>query len=149
VKPADSKKGRFSVRIYTPSTGIQKDILCDSIVYSLPSFTRKYILKEKSGITDGLIYSPWLVANLSVDKVPTGKGISPCWDNVIYQSPSLGYIVSTHQDLHGSSREESVLTYYKAFGEQDTISTRKKMMKTSWSSWKESILFDLKKAHPD
>ncbi|MDI7188867.1 NAD(P)/FAD-dependent oxidoreductase [Leptospira santarosai] len=149
VTPSDSKKGRFSVRIYTPSAGIQRDILCDSIVYSLPSFTRKYILKEKSGISDGLIYSPWLVANLSVDKIPTGKGIPPCWDNVIYQSPSLGYIVSTHQDLHSSSKQESVLTYYQAFGEQDTISTRKKMIRTPWSAWKEAILFDLKKAHPD
>ncbi len=79
-----------------------------------------------------------LVANLSVDKVPTGKGIPPCWDNVIYQSPSLGYIVSTHQDLR-ASREKSILTYYQAFGEKDTITTRKRMMKTSWEDWKESI----------
>lgn len=148
VKPSDSKKGRFEVRIYNPSVKEQKNILCDSIVYALPSFTRKYILGEKSNVTDGLIYSPWLVANLSVDKIPTGKGIPPCWDNVIYQSPSLGYIVSTHQDLR-AGREESVLTYYQTFGEKDTVSTRKKMMRTSWSDWKESILSDLKKAHPD
>ncbi|WP_061247895.1 NAD(P)/FAD-dependent oxidoreductase [Leptospira alstonii] len=148
VKPSDSKEGRFEVRIYNPSTKEQKNILCNSIVYALPSFTRKYILGEKSNVTEGLIYSPWLVANLSVDKVPTGKGIPPCWDNVIYQSPSLGYIVSTHQDLR-AGREESVLTYYQAFGEKDTVSTRKRMIRTSWSDWKESILSDLKKAHPD
>ncbi|MGE8709097.1 NAD(P)-binding protein [Leptospira interrogans] len=148
IKPSASKKARFEVQVYQPFTKEQKHLLCDSIVYALPAFTRKYILDETSNVTEGLVYSPWLVANLSVDKVPTGKGIPPCWDNVIYQSPSLGYIVSTHQDLR-ASREKSILTYYQAFGEKDTISTRKRMMKTSWEDWKESIFFDLKKAHPD
>ncbi|EMG12320.1 hypothetical protein LEP1GSC151_4370 [Leptospira interrogans serovar Grippotyphosa str. LT2186] len=144
IKPSASKKARFEVQVYQPFTKEQKHLLCDSIVYALPAFTRKYILDETSNVTEGLVYSPWLVANLSVDKVPTGKGIPPCWDNVIYQSPSLGYIVSTHQDLR-ASREKSILTYYQAFGEKDTISTRKRMMKTSWEDWKESIFFDLKK----
>lgn len=148
VLPSDSKESRFTVQVYSIETKEQKVIHCDSIVYALPSFTRKYILGEKSDVTKGLTYSPWLVANLSVDRIPTGKGIPPCWDNVIYQSPSLGYIVSTHQDLR-AGREESVLTYYRAFGEKDTVSIRKKMMRTSWSEWKDSILFDLKKAHPD
>ncbi|RHX87709.1 NAD(P)-binding protein [Leptospira stimsonii] len=148
VTNSNSKNSRFEVQIYSVETKEQKIIPCDSIVYALPSFTRKYVLGEKNGIAEGLTYSPWLVANLSVDQVPTGKGIPPCWDNVIYQSPSLGYIVSTHQDLR-AGREESVLTYYQAFGDKDTVSIRKKMMRTSWSDWKNAILFDLKKAHPD
>ncbi|TGM08899.1 NAD(P)/FAD-dependent oxidoreductase [Leptospira barantonii] len=148
VKRSDSKQARFEVRVYDSKLREQKIILCDSIVYALPSFTRKYVLDEKSGVADGLVYSPWITANLSVDRVPAGKGIPPCWDNVIYQSPSLGYIVSTHQDLR-ASREESVLTYYRAFGEKDTANVRKTMIRTSWSDWKESILSDLKKAHPD
>ncbi|XDD50311.1 NAD(P)-binding protein [Leptospira sp. WS92.C1] len=148
VAASDSKESRFSVQVYSAETKEQKTIHCDSIVYALPSFTRKYILGEKSGVAEGLTYSPWLVANLTVDRVPTGKGIPPCWDNVIYQSQSLGYIVSTHQDLR-AGRQESVLTYYQAFGNQDTVSTRKRMTRTSWSDWKESILSDLKKPHPD
>lgn len=148
VKESNLQNARFEVRVYDANLKEQKIIFCDSIVYALPSFTRKYILDEKTGITNGLIYSPWITANLSVDKVPTGKGMPPCWDNVIYQSPSLGYIVSTHQDLR-ASREESVLTYYRAFGEKDTVNVRKSMMRTSWSDWKESIFSDLKKAHPD
>ncbi|PJZ41124.1 amino oxidase [Leptospira kmetyi] len=148
VKRSDSKHARFEVKIYDAKLKEQKIILCDSIVYALPSFTRKYVLDEKSEIINGLVYSPWTTAILSVDKVPAGKGMPPCWDNVIYQSPSLGYIVSTHQDLR-AGREESVLTYYRAFGEKDTVNVRKRMMRTSWSDWKESILSDLKKAHPD
>lgn len=148
VKRSDSKHARFEVKIYDAKLKEQKIILCDSIVYALPSFTRKYVLDEKSEIINGLVYSPWITAILSVDKVPAGKGMPPCWDNVIYQSPSLGYIVSTHQDLR-AGREESVLTYYRAFGEKDTVNVRKRMMRTSWSDWKESILSDLKKAHPD
>ncbi|MBM9499254.1 NAD(P)-binding protein [Leptospira sp. 201903071] len=148
VVPSNSKSSRFAVQTYSIETKEQKTIHCDSIVYALPSFTRKYILGEKSGVAEGLTYSPWLVANLSVDQVPTGRGIPPCWDNVIYQSPSLGYIVSTHQDLR-AGREESVLTYYQAFGDKDTVAIRKKMMRTSWSDWKDAILADLKKAHPD
>ncbi|TGK28066.1 NAD(P)/FAD-dependent oxidoreductase [Leptospira gomenensis] len=148
VLSSGTKRGRFEVRTYSVETKKQRSIFCDSIVYALPSFTRKYVLGETSGLTDGLTYSPWMVANLTVDRVPAGKGIPPCWDNVVYQSPSLGYIVSTHQDLR-AGRERSVLTYYHAFGQKDTVSTRKRMMKTSWSEWKDSILSDLKKPHPD
>ncbi|MBI4861810.1 MAG: NAD(P)-binding protein [Candidatus Riflebacteria bacterium] len=47
----------------------------------------------------GFTYAPWIVANLHVDQVPEGRGAPPCWDNVIYDSPGLGYVVATHQQL--------------------------------------------------
>ncbi|PJZ71017.1 amino oxidase [Leptospira perolatii] len=118
------------------------------LVYALPSFTRRYILSENQDYLKNLTYSPWLVANLFVNKLPLGKGHAPAWDNVIYKSPSLGYIISTHQDLR-AQRPQSVLTYYLAFGGEDTLTSKQKMMRMSWRDWKKEILVDLKRPHPN
>ncbi len=58
VKPSASKNARFEVQVYQPFTNEQNHLLCDSIVYALPAFTRKYILDETSNVTEGLVYSP-------------------------------------------------------------------------------------------
>jgi hypothetical protein len=56
-------------------------------------------------------YAPWLVANLHVAELPGGEGAGPCWDNVLYDSPGVGYVIATHQRL-AQSVGASVLTYY-------------------------------------
>ncbi|TGK07100.1 NAD(P)/FAD-dependent oxidoreductase [Leptospira semungkisensis] len=128
----------------------RKDIVfeAEQVVYALPSFTRKYILGEKESFLQNLEYSPWLVANLFVDELPQGKGHPPAWENVIYKSRSLGYVVSTHQDLR-ALRPQSVLTYYLAFAEKDTLAARRAMLPKNWENWKEEILSDLKRPHPN
>ena len=46
-------------------------------------------------------YAPWLVANLTLSELPhTRSGAPLSWDNVIHDSPGLGYVVATHQQLH-------------------------------------------------
>lgn len=128
----------------------RKDLLikAEQVIYALPSFTRKYILGEKDPFLQKLEYSPWLVANLFVEELPQGKGHPPAWENVIYKSKSLGYVVSTHQDLR-ALRPQSVLTYYLAFGEKDTIASRRSILPKTWETWKKEILTDLKRPHPN
>ena len=54
-------------------------------------------------------YGAWMVANLTLKSRPKSKGFPFAWDNVLYDSPSLGYVVATHQRCadHGPT----VLTY--------------------------------------
>jgi phytoene dehydrogenase-like protein len=93
-------------------------------------------------------YSPWLVANLHVDRVPEGRGAPPAWDNVLYDTPSLGYITATHQHLDAHPRA-SVLTYYRPFTGPDPAKERERMLATPWSAWRDTILDELVRAHPD
>lgn len=140
--------GKWEVNVYDLKSGKDTVYIADQVIYALPSFTRKYVLEEKSTFLQNLEYSPWMVANLFVDELPQGKGHPPAWENVIYKSASLGYVVSTHQDLR-AQRPQSVLTYYQAFGGKDTLAARRSLLPRNWNDWRGLILEDLKRPHPD
>ena len=52
-------------------------------------------------------YSPWVTANLTLDRMPRERGLDLAWDNVIYDSQSLGYVVATHMSLRRESIDPS------------------------------------------
>lgn len=94
-------------------------------------------------------YAPWLVANLTLAEAPhTRSGAPLSWDNVIHDSPGLGYVVATHQQLRVRPGA-TVITYYHAFDQDATRTTREKMLKTSRESWAEEILRELAAPHPE
>ncbi len=90
--------------------------------------------------------SPWMVANLHLKDRPVGAGFPLCWDNVLYQSPSLGYVVATHQ--RGPERGPTVITYYYPLVDSDPLVGRKRLLQLSWQEWAEVVLSDLERAHP-
>ena len=57
----------------------------------------------------------WAVANLHLDARPHARPEDAplAWDNVLYDSPSLGYVVATHQS--GRDYGPTVLTWYYPF----------------------------------
>ena len=93
-------------------------------------------------------YAPWLVANLHLSANPeSGLGAPLSWDNVLYDSPSLGYILATHQSLRAAPGP-TVLTWYQALT-GDSALARKRLLETPREAWAKIILADLGKAHPD
>jgi hypothetical protein len=70
------------------------------------------------------------------------------WDNVIYESPALGYVVATHMTLR-SVVEQSVWTFYWALAARPPAEMRAMMLEKDWGSWRDAILNDLARAHPD
>src|SRR5262249_23186032 len=93
-------------------------------------------------------YAPWMVANLTIENPPEGKGAAPAWDNVIHESEGLGYVVATHQSL-SLDRRKSVWTYYKPFPGPDEAGARQKLLAASWESWRDGVIGDLSRGHPD
>lgn len=87
-------------------------------------------------------YAPWVVANLTVDAPPEGKGAPPAWDNAIYGSRSLGYVDATHQSL-SQDRRSAVWTYYRPFSGEDPRRARAEALGRPWSYWRDSVLEDL------
>jgi hypothetical protein len=75
-------------------------------------------------------------------------GVPIAWDNVIYDSDSLGYVVATHQSL-STSQKQTVLTYYHALAGESPRADRERLLNTDWPGWTETILSDLSKPHPD
>jgi hypothetical protein len=92
-------------------------------------------------------YVPWVVANLTLTARPEEKGYPLAWDNVIYGSDSLGFVVATHQT--GRDTGPTVLTWYRPFVEGDPRAAREMMLALPWQSWVEAILADLRRPYPN
>ena len=113
-------------------------------IYALPRFTAPRVVDGYAAAgAEGFTYSPWMVANLTVDRLPEGAA----WDNVLYDSPSLGYVVATHQDLRMTTGR-SVLTYYLPLAVPNPAVARAWMLEQEWHDWVALILADLGQAHP-
>ena len=114
------------------------------VVYALPRFTARHVIEgyEPPGL-DAFTYSPWMVANLTVRRLPEGAA----WDNVLFDSPSLGYVVATHQNLR-IAPGPSVLTYYLPLTVPNPETARTWMLERSWHDWVSLILADLVQADP-
>jgi hypothetical protein len=94
-------------------------------------------------------YSSWVIANLSLESFPvSGPGAPLSWDNVIYDSPSLGYVVATHQSL-ATHLPKTVLTFYHTLVDGPADQERGRLMSTPWEDWADFILKDLSKPHPE
>lgn len=116
------------------------------VILAVPLFVAARLMPGLSPPTAD--YAPWLVANLHVQRLPHGEGAGPYWDNVLYDSPSVGYVVATHQQLRQSVRE-SVLTYYWPLTHVPPLEGRRLLLERPWREWAQLVLADLKSAHPD
>ena len=129
-------------RVLTPDTAW----LADVVIVAAP-------LHVATRIVDGapaarVTSSPWLVANLTLDRWPAEQGFPVAWDNVLYDSPALGYVVATHQQLRRYV-PRTVWTYYWALAHQPAVEARRWLLAQDWTSLRDRILADLSRAHPD
>jgi hypothetical protein len=93
-------------------------------------------------------YAPWLVANFLMKDFPAESGPAPlAWDNVVYQEPGLGYVVSTHQDIRAQPPEKTVLTAYVALSDRTPDAARKWLMAASADELVTLASTDLKTAY--
>jgi phytoene dehydrogenase-like protein len=113
------------------------------VIYAMPRFTAGYVI-EGYKAPAGFTYAPWVVANVTLDRLPEGTA----WDNVFYDSDSLGYVVATHQSLRVAPGP-SVITWYKPLTSMDPAAARAMMLTRDWGSWRDEVLEDLRRAHRD
>ena len=115
------------------------------VIFALPRFLAPRLLDgyRLPGI-ESFTYSPWLVANLTVRRLPD----EAAWDNVFLPSRSLGYVVATHQNLRAVPGE-SVLTWYLPLSGADPASARRELQEHGWEEWTSRVLADLAGVHPE
>lgn len=123
--------------------------ICNQVILATPQFVNKKILKAETTINwDDFSYYPWIVANITIkDKKELNSTQPLSWDNVLYDSKSLGYVNACHQsfDMH---QPKTVITYYYNFSEMSAKEERHAIYEKDENYWKKFILDDLKKAHP-
>jgi predicted NAD/FAD-dependent oxidoreductase len=92
--------------------------------------------------------APWVVANLHLRDRPRERpGTPPAWDNVLRDSPSLGYVSATHQA--GRDVGPTVWTWYYPFTDLDAAGVRRRLEGAGRDEWAEVALADLSRAHHD
>jgi predicted NAD/FAD-dependent oxidoreductase len=119
----------------------------DFVIFAAPTFLAPYLVEGMPSLHD-FEYSPWLTANLTLERFPESYGSDPTWDNVFIESPTLGYVDATHQSLR-SYVDRTVWTFYWALAEGLPSENRQLLLSKDWNYWKEAILRDLERVHPD
>jgi phytoene dehydrogenase-like protein len=130
-------------RVHTPRAVVDAEV----VIWAAPLFVLPRVLPGAVPPI-GTEYAPWVVANLTLHRRPRERGAPPAWDNVIYGSSSLGYVSATHQSL-ARPRDETVWTWYHAIVDRPAVEARRWLEARSWSDWRDAILADLRRAHPD
>lgn len=122
-------------------------------IFAAPAFVLPHVLANPDAALVSSVqqiqYAPWLVANITLSGLPSERGGAPlAWDNVLYDSPALGYVVATHQSLR-SHPGPTVLTYFWALSEFSPNAARSRLFNAKWETWAEPILRDLSRPHAD
>ncbi|MBM83520.1 MAG: twin-arginine translocation pathway signal [Planctomycetaceae bacterium] len=123
----------------------------EHVIFAAPQFLTRYLIRPyrkdpPKHVTD-FQYSAWCVANLELTERPENRGFPLCWDNVLYESPSLGYVTATHQK--SMDYGPTVLTYYYPLCDADPRTARQRLLDQGRDVWAEIALSDLERAHPN
>ncbi|MCD2425404.1 FAD-dependent oxidoreductase [Niabella pedocola] len=127
-----------------------KGLLAEKCILATPVFITGKLLKDQQAFNaykEKFIYTPWVVANLKLRQPSVSSWPGMCWDNVIYNSNSLGYVDATHQLVDQLTPYKNI-TYYLPLTDTDATTARMAAYKTSYDSWCRQVLDDLKTAHP-
>ncbi len=124
------------------------------VIFAAPQFIARFVVRPYRDNPPAHIsefqFGSWMVANLTLKDRPKAGSVRDfplAWDNVFYESPSLGYVVATHQ--RGLDRGPTVLTYYYPLVDENARLGRTRLLETDWRGWAEVALSDLSRAHAD
>ena len=133
-------------------TNTAKGLHAKKVIYCAPMFAAGYLIR---GFADAPPFDPkefkhnaWFVANLFLKERPKNRferDFPLSWDNVLYESRSLGYVTATHQK--GNDHGPTVLTYYYPMAEDDLKAGMNKLLSLDWKELADICLTDLERAH--
>ena len=129
------------------ASGTTTRILADSVVLATPHFVTARIMSGAAS-AQGFDYAPWVVATVTVDRQPAGRGAQVAWDNVNWTSDSLGYVVDTHQSL-SSVTGATVLSWYMPLSNMAPAEARRLLIERPLDAWQRVVRDDLLATNPD
>jgi hypothetical protein len=135
-----------AVDIYEPVRDRSRRIEARAAILAVPHFVADRLLGRDTEPSHS--YAPWMVANVTVGRMPEGLGTPLCWDNVIYGSRSLGYVVATHQSLEQVPRR-TVLTYYWPLSDTPPADARRATLARPLGEWQAMVTGELLRVHPE
>ncbi len=142
---ARNEDGAATIDVYDAAQDQSLRYRSDAVILAMPHFIAGRLLGEATGGAHS--YAPWLVANITVDRAPEGKGSPLAWDNISATSESLGYVVATHQSV--SRQGPTVLTWYMPLSDMPPASARRLLLERSDTDWQRMVRDDMLLMNPD
>ncbi|MGD9629568.1 MAG: flavin monoamine oxidase family protein [Pyrinomonadaceae bacterium] len=134
------------------ANGELRGFRCEKIIYASPVFTAPYLIRgfreDAPFAASEFQHNAWFVANLFLKDRPRprfARDFPLAWDNVLYESPSLGYVNATHQA--GIDYGSTVWTYYYPMCHEPE--GRTKLFNYEWRELADVCLTDIARAHPE
>jgi hypothetical protein len=161
--PSERYQRGFAMRVDADSSGVNVDwfdpanattaqVRCRHLIWAAPGFVlARTATWQSAGIAQlaKISYAPWLTATLALrEPLDWRPGAELAWDNVMMDSPSVGYIHSTHQQRRGAIPQKPVLSYYWPLTDLSPAAGRLALLEKPWQYWQERVVNDLAKPHP-
>jgi hypothetical protein len=128
--------------------GVSVRTISRAAILAVPHFIAARLAPDLVSEARDFSYSPWLVANVTVDRMPRGPGAKLAWDNVGFGRASLGYVVATHQNLASAPRA-TVLTWYMPLSGSDVARERRGLLNRPAEAWRDDVVTDILELNPD
>lgn len=151
-------RGRIVFRVARDGDGVAVDSFdvaknrsvrtrAGAVVLAMPHFVAARVAPEAAPSAANFSYAPWIIANVTVDRRPVGRGAKLAWDNVSATGETLGYVVADHQALE--RRNATVLTVYWPLSTQSPADARRLLLDRTDDAWRDAITRELLLTNPD
>ncbi len=151
VVDVSSNDQHVDLMILRTGSGAPYRLRARHVILAVPRFIASYLLAtSQSNLTEStklFTYTPWMVANLHLKERPRSVDFPLSWDNVLFDSPSLGYVVATHQTLNDDG--PTILTYYFPLTDIQPGAARARLASMDHAACCDVVMSDLVRAHPD
>ncbi|MEO8935970.1 MAG: NAD(P)-binding protein [Burkholderiaceae bacterium] len=117
-------------------TGIATYVIhAKRVISAMPLFVARHVVASLVGERHAATHvAPWLVANFAMNRCPEeAEGATLAWDNVLFGSGGLGYVVSTHQQIRVAPSASTVFTAYRTMADRSPDDARRWMDRASAS----------------
>jgi hypothetical protein len=128
-----------------------RGIHAKKVIFAAPMFLTNYMIRgfaeNPAFNAKEFQHNAWFVANLTLKDRPKTqfkRDFPLAWDNVIYESNSLGYVNATHQK--GMDYGQTVFTYYFPMCDEKGL---EKLFGLGWKELADIALTDLSRPHPN
>jgi protoporphyrinogen oxidase len=140
-------EGRHGVRLRVIGPEGLEDWEAQHAIVATPLFIARRLLRQPPPALAAvrLGHSPWLVTNLLLDAPLAPRvGAPAAWDNVVRDSPTLGYVNAQHQTFNPAPGPQVLSLYWALPPDQ-----RAALLKDSAETWAQRAIATITPTHPD
>ena len=138
-----------NIYCFSPKDRKTSKVIANKCIMAAPQFINARLFGAKNerfeAINKHFSYSPWMVANVLVKDLPSEKQKEVCWDNVFYESESLGYVNANHQSLN-FHQTNNTWTLYWPLSHKSPKDARLEAINRTEEEWKKMVIKELRQS---